>query len=246
MKIKVLSAWILLLVSTSCTHQTKEDHMTIPDNMVQSGTVIILNGPSASGKSSIQKKIRELFDKPYLKLGIDNLFDAVLPDYYGLGMVQPKGSFSQEDIRYIETMEVRGKKAIKLIVGPIGRKVITGMHYSIAAYAKSGNNVVVDYILYEKEWFSELVNTLKGIKVYYVGLKYPLEIIEKREIKRATSPEGHARSHYDTVHSFDRYDLVIHDATLSAEEVARQIQKYMDKNPNPNAFRDYLKQFNSP
>ena len=217
--------------------------MDILHNKSLIGTVIVLNGPSASGKSSVQKKIRELFDKPYLKLGVDNLFDAVLPDYYGLGMIQPKGSFSQEDIRYVETTEVQGKKAVKLIVGPIGRKVITGMHHSIAAYAKAGNNVVVDYILYEKEWFSEFVNTLKGIKVYYIGLKYPLQAIEEREKKRATSPEGHARSHYETVHYFDNYDLVIDDPSLSADEIARNIQRYIDKNPNPKAFIDYLDSF---
>ena len=49
------------------------------------------------------------------------------------------------------------------------------MHHSIAAYAKAGNNVAVDYIPYEKEWFLEFVNALKGIKVYYIGLKYPLQ-----------------------------------------------------------------------
>ena len=76
-------------------------------------------------------------------------------------------------------------------------------------------------------------------------MKYPLKAIEEREKKRATSPEGHARSHYDTVHSFDDYDLVIDDPTLSAEEIARQIQRYMDKNPNPKAFIDYFNKFNN-
>ena len=160
-------------------------------------------------------------------------------------MIQPKGKFSQEDIRYVETIEVQGKKAIKLLVGPIGRKVITEMHYSIAAYAYSGNNVVVDYILYEKKWFLELVGALKGIKVYYIGLKYPLKVIEEREKKRATSPVGHARSHYETVHSFDNYDLVIKNPKLSAEEIARKIQKYIDKNPQPKSFVNFLKSFNN-
>ena len=239
MKIKLIFVCILLILLPSCIHQTKEHYMDTLHDKSQTGTIIVLNGPSASGKSSIQKKIQELFNEPYLSLGVDNLFDAVLPDYYGLGMVQPKGTFSQKDIRYIETIEVQGKKAIKLLIGPLGRKVVTGMHHSIAAYAKAGNNVVVDYIPYEKEWFLEFVNALKGIKVYYIGLKYSLQAIEEREKKRATSPVGHARSHYDTVHYFDNYDLVIDDATLSAEEIARNIQHNIDKNPQPKAFVDY-------
>ena len=91
----------------------------------------------------------------------------------------------------------------------------------------------------------ELVGALKGIKVYYIGLKYPLKVIEEREKKRATSPVGHARSHYETVHSFDNYDLVIKNPKLSAEEIARKIQKYIDKNPQPKSFVNFLKSFNN-
>ncbi len=100
-------------------------------------------------------------------------FDKVLPDYYGLGEVHPKGYFLEKDIRSVETISIEGKDAVKLHVGPLGRKVISGMHNAIAAYAKAGNNVIVDYILYDSQWFPELVKALEGIKVYYVGLQYP-------------------------------------------------------------------------
>ena len=209
----------------------------------QSGTVIILSGPSASGKSSIQKKIQEYFDEPFLSLGIDNLFDEILPDYYGLGEVKPKGRFSEKDIRYVETLELEGKKAIKLFVGPLGRKVVSGMHRSIASYAHAGNYVVVDYILYEKGWFSELVEELKGVKVYYIGIQFPIEAIEERERKRATSPIGHARSHYKEAHFYDNYDLLIDNPKLTAEEIALKIKNHMKAHQNPMAFESYEKKF---
>ncbi len=41
--------------------------------------VIILNGPSGSGKSTTQKAIQGLPDVPFLSLGVDNLFDTILP-----------------------------------------------------------------------------------------------------------------------------------------------------------------------
>jgi chloramphenicol 3-O phosphotransferase len=191
--------------------------------------VIVINGPSASGKSSIQKKIQENFDEPYLALGIDSLFDNPLPDYYGLKGVHPKGSFAEKDIRYIEVEKIDGQNSIKLYIGPIGRKVISGMHYSIAAYAKQGNNVVVDYISYEKDWPRELEKALSGVQVYYIGIKYPLEIIEARESKRATSPVGHARSHFTSVHEGFKYDLIIDDHELSAEKISLLIKEIVVK-----------------
>ena len=46
----------------------------------KTGTVIILNGPSASGKSSIQKEFQTLMmPNLWIKLGIDNLFDKPMP-----------------------------------------------------------------------------------------------------------------------------------------------------------------------
>lgn len=45
------------------------------------GTVIILNGPSSSGKSSIQKEFQYLMlQNLWAKLGIDNLFDKPFPN----------------------------------------------------------------------------------------------------------------------------------------------------------------------
>lgn len=236
---------LLLFLSLSCQHSNNEAFIRSKSNSNQkTGTVILLNGPSASGKSSIQKKIQEHFDEPYIRLGIDNLFDGILPDYYGLGEVEPKGKFNEKDIRYVEIFEINDKKAIKLFIGPIGRKIISGMHKSIAAYARSGCNVVVDYILYDQTWFPELLSELKGLKVYYVGIKYPIEVIEEREKKRATSPVGHARSHYKEVHTFDQYDLTITNPSLSAQDIALKIKRYIERIKSPNAFLNYENRLN--
>lgn len=219
-KFKIIIVYFSIITFNTTTYATKGETMT--------GTVIILNGPSASGKSAIQKKIQENFDQPYLALGIDTLFDKPLPDYYGLGQIQPKGLFEEKDIRYVKKEVVDGQNAIKLFIGPIGRKVVSGMHHSIAAYAKQGNNVVVDYISYEDNWLPELREALDGVKVFYIGIKYPIEIVEAREKKRSTSPVGHARSHFNSVHIGFKYDLVIDDPSLSAEEIALKIQELVD------------------
>jgi chloramphenicol 3-O phosphotransferase len=74
------------------------------------------------------------------------------------------------------------------------------------------------------------LNTSEGvvIKVYFVGVFAPLEIIEEREKLRNTSPCGHARSHYDTVHHNMKYDLEIDTSKQSAEECADQIIKMLE------------------
>lgn len=105
------------------------------------------------------------------------------------------------------------------------------MHRAIAAYAKEGSNVVVDYILYKPEWLSDLVLALKGMKVYYIGIKTPLEVIEEREKGRGTSPVGHARSHYDQVHQGMVYDLELDTSKSTPEESAQKILEFVKAHP---------------
>ncbi len=197
----------------------------------KTGTVIILNGPSAAGKTTLQKKIQEVFDAPYVCLGIDQLFDNILPDYYGLGEVHPKGKFDTNDIRSItnETDE-SGHKTITLHIGPIGEKVIQGMHDAIAAYAKAGNNVVVDYIQYEPHWRENLLKALEGIKTYFVKVDISLEELEKREKSRGTSPAGHARSHYHHVHQGMVYDIEVNSEKDTPEAMALTIKNLVEGN----------------
>lgn len=198
------------------------------------GIIIILNGPSASGKSSIQKELASLFDKPYLKIGIDNFFVGVLPEKYIFGPLPE----NPEDIvmKGTATQDENGP-LFKLEFGPEGEKIISGMHHAIAAYAKQANNIIVDYILYEQPWLKELVYVLKDYKVYFIGIELPLEILQEREKARNTSPVGHARTHYKTVHEHNIYDLIIDTSKLTAKEAAIFIKHYIHNTQDPQAFK---------
>ena len=209
------------------------------------GTIIVLNGASASGKSSIQNEIQKQFDELYLKIGIDTFFDSLLPAP-DLSEFQKTKSFAQYTknhtlIRSVELKEdANGYQIVPLTIGPIGDQVMFGMHSAIANYAHAGNNVVVDYILYKPELLTDFVNALKDEKVYLIGIQAPLEVLEQREKDRGTSPIGHARSHYDTVHIGMIYDLELDVSNLTPRESAMIIQQFIADHPDPTALKTLL------
>jgi len=136
---------------------------------------------------------------------------------------------SKNAIRWIETSKDKmGNNVVTLFVGPQGQRVAYAMNSAIAAYAKNGCNVIVDYIAYKKEWFADLEEKLKPFKTYYVAVKIPLEVLEQREKARATSPVGHGRSHYFTVYGDKTYDLKVDSSKQSAQEIAKQIEQLID------------------
>jgi len=190
------------------------------------GVVIILNGPSAVGKSSLQKAIQKLAQKPYISLGIDSLFNDPFPDEHGSLGTKTNTDFEKQ-LRHV-TID---NNTVYLHIGQQGQKIVSGMNQAIAAYAQAGNNVVVDYIMYEKSWMQELLKNLSGCPVYLVGVTAPLETIQERERSRSTSPIGHAKSHYNTVHEGNNYDLWIDTSLDKPEQGADKILKFIINNP---------------
>jgi chloramphenicol 3-O phosphotransferase len=206
-------------------------------NSKPSGTIIILNGPSASGKTSIQKEFQKIMYQPYLAIGIDNFFVNPIPQHYMGGQPTEQNLPKEQVITGQFAKNAEGLPVFNLEFGPEGRKVIAGMHHAIAAYAQQGNNIIVDYILYDPAWLKELVNTLKDYKVYFVGIDIPLSTLEEREQARATSPVGHARSHYDSVHKPGIYDLRIDSSKTTPQEAAQQLKKFIEQHNDPQAFK---------
>jgi chloramphenicol 3-O phosphotransferase len=181
------------------------------------GAVIILNGPSSVGKSSIIKAFQAQQKSPWLATGIDHLYVGVIPPHW----LDDKPE--HHAIMTIKTTEDQEGKTVHAVFGPEGRKVIKGMHRAIAAYAQAGNNVIVDYIKYEPEWLEDFQKALNGIKTMWVKVTAPLDTIIKREKERGTSPEGHARSHYHTVHENMPYNLTVNTDKLTPDESAQKI-----------------------
>jgi chloramphenicol 3-O phosphotransferase len=191
-------------------------------------TVIILNGPSGAGKTSIQKSFQKIMmPELWIKLGIDSLFDLPLPD---ISLDNMSYWQSSNNIRWVEEGTDKSNcKTITLLVGKDGEKVAYGMNSAIAAYAQNGCNIIVDYIAYKPEWLNDLKSKLKPFKTYYVAVDISLTILEQREANRGTSPVGHARSHYDTVYGVDSYDLRVDSSKNTSDEIALILKNFLNK-----------------
>lgn len=206
------------------------------------GTIILLNGPSSVGKTSIQNAFQKMAEDYFLRAGIDTFFDALIetPD---LSSFQETKKFDQytpqgEYIRGVEmTHDDQNRPIVTLKIGPAGDRIIHGMHRAILGYALAGNNIIVDYILYKTSWINDLLEVFEGHRIYLIGVSAPLSLVEEREKSRATSPVGHARSHYDSVHQSMIYDYQIDTSMLSPEEAAEDLLEFIRHN-KPQALEE--------
>ncbi|MCB9493134.1 MAG: hypothetical protein H6679_02565 [Epsilonproteobacteria bacterium] len=220
----------LLASQVSAENRPEQQQLTEKNN----GIVIILNGSSAVGKSSIQRVLQETFtDDPFLAMGIDKCFVELLPKRY----ITTIAKKNKEVIWGRPSMDEEGNPLFYVDFGPKGRKIILGMNSAIAAYVRRGNSVIVDYIAYEHAWLDDLVRELHDCTVYFVAVKADIAVIEKREADRGISPRGHARTHYQTVHENAIYDFEVDNTELTPEQAAEQIKAFIDQTPEPQAFK---------
>lgn len=206
--------------------------------MPNPGTVIVLNGPSAAGKSSIQREIQDSFEQPYLATGIDQLMLHMVPDRYLLQDVPDKKQVLWTDT----TKDAQGAPLHRVHFGPKGYRFLDGMHHTIRSLALCGNNVVVDYLAFEQPWLPRLAGVLDGLRAYLVGVHAPLSVLEERATSRPY-PAGTARAHYEVVHKHGIYDLELDTSVLSIKECADAIRELIHRQENPTAFERLRSRF---
>ena len=201
------------------------------------GNVVLLNGTSSAGKSSIAKALQEIMETPYLHMGIDHFLSSVPPtaslvtdvdgqvttDFFQV-VYEGRTTASIAAVQRGEAEYPDGVLA-EVRIGPGGRKLLAGMYRSIAALAAAGIDVIVDDVLHDRRVLLAAVEALRDAPVLFVGLRLPRELAERRERERGDRGPGGAVAFYDLVHAHGVYDLELDTATASPMECALRIKR---------------------
>jgi chloramphenicol 3-O phosphotransferase len=185
---------------------------------MECGTMLMLNGTSSAGKTSILTALQSLLDGPYLLAGMDTFFRMLPPRYlWGPEWIEVLGAGTQ--------------------AGPIGQTLVSGMHHAWAALLQRGNHLLVDHVLVEPAWIMECAALFADLPAYLIGVYCPLVVVEQREQQRPDRAPGQARAHFDRVHHHGVYDLVVDTSTTDASGCAQAIKHFLDTSVPPSAFR---------
>ena len=197
--------------------------------MISPGNIILLNGASSAGKTSILFALQQVFEMPYLDAGIDK-FLWMLPKRY------PDVPLWHDVFEY--TWHEQGdKKELSIQAGPLGHRLMSGMHQAIAALSQAGNNVIADHVLIERQWVQECAHLFADLPALFVGVHCPLKILEQRERERTDRTLGQARAYFSKVHIHGAYDLEVDTSRLSPVECALEISKLLQDDLPPRAFK---------
>jgi len=174
------------------------------------GKIIIINGPSSSGKSTLAKELQRQFEIPFLRYSFDLFLDN-----QALPMEQIRsGKISWESIR---------------------PNLFSGLQQCLPVLASAGNNIIFDHIIETQPMLHELLRLTAAMDIYFVGLHCSLEELERRELARGNRGSGDARTDFETIHKITLYDLELNSEN-SVSENARILIKAWEKRKRPSAL----------
>lgn len=170
--------------------------------------IIVLNGVSSVGKTSVAKAIQHRAVQPFLHVQMDSFLEML-----------PKRAFDNVDGLVFDRIDSR---TIDVKTGPIVNQTLNGMRHAIASMAKCGNSMVVDDVFFDHEDV-EYRRLLKQYNLRLIGLFASLSMVESREKARGDRHIGLAKGQFERVHKNRRYDLEIDTNSSSPEQIAKRI-----------------------
>jgi chloramphenicol 3-O phosphotransferase len=173
------------------------------------GRVIVLNGASSSGKSSVGRALLPLLADPWFLFPVDELG-------------------AMRSVVHTRVLDDAGISAMLT-------RTWRGYHRAVAGLVSAGNDVIMDYPLSEAWRLADLVDVLSGFDVTLVDVWCSAAELARRELARGDRPVGLAVSQTLVYGHGDR-DIVVDSTDSSPQECARVIVEAWGALTGPKAF----------
>ena len=175
----------------------------------RTGRVLVLNGASSSGKTSLAKALQAVLPEPHQHVQLD-AFRAM----------EPTGYWEQLD-----------KDAAKVRVAALCH----AMHSAVAAFARNGQHVILDTVLDRASAARYLVDDLGAIGFSLIGVHCAPDELERRETARGDRPSGLARRQSESIHAGRSYDFSVDTTHTGAAKCAAEISAWLARRNHSRA-----------
>jgi chloramphenicol 3-O phosphotransferase len=177
------------------------------------GRIILLNGASGSGKTSIAEQLLLVLDEPWFHLPVDAI----------------NAMRSRQ-----RTLEL-SPADLELVLA----RTRAGFHRAVAGMAAAGNDVIADHVLSERWRLLDCLAVFAAFDVVFVGVRCAPAELARRERLRGDREPGLALAQHERVHAHGRYDLECDTTNASPLDCALSIKAFLarasDRN-EPRAF----------
>lgn len=174
--------------------------------------MVVLNGGSSSGKSSIARALQEKLPGIWLTFGVDTFIEA-LPG---------RGNSPKAGITYVED---------GTITFSAEHRAVEGTWYAgLSSMACAGAHLILDEVLLSGGAGQERLQSIfsdSDLGIVWVGVRCDPDVAASREAHRVDRVEGMARQQALSVHAGTVYDVEVDTTSRSTDECADDIAAWL-------------------
>lgn len=156
--------------------------------------IILLNGPSSSGKSTLAKALRKLIEEKrnqqYAIVSIDDFLKMTTEE-----------TIYEDDVFEISCV--------------LCEKVLERL--------ETAPGVIIDHVITSQRIFDQLVKMLCAYPLHLIQVTCPLEVLREREKARKNRCLGSAEASYEYLFPKDGYELTVDTHRMSTAQCALEI-----------------------
>jgi chloramphenicol 3-O phosphotransferase len=171
--------------------------------------IVILNGASSAGKTSIVRELQRTLPQTWLADGIDVLLE----------LLPPALRDNEAGLKFTSDRS--------FTVGPELRRVERAWMRSIATLARGVNVFIDDVFLGGAASQQRWNDALAGVPHRFVGVRCAREVLLAREHARGDRHVGSAADQFERVHDGVTYDFEVDTTSMSTAECAAVISAYL-------------------
>lgn len=170
----------------------------------RAGRLVFLNGTPSAGKTTVAKALQEGLAEPFFHLSLDELRGGYPRRYWR----QDHG-------------------------GVLFRRVLDGYLRMLRDFTLLGHDVISEAVI-TPQMLDRYLAQFEGIPVLFVGIRCPLEEVERRE--RGRTDRNSVPPLDEPVHAHGCYDVEVDTSVQGPAEVAKLIIAALAEPPAVSAF----------
>lgn len=207
---------------------------------MRTAKLILLNGTTASGKTSISMLLPGILGEPYLTLSIDQFLSIIPEQIWQEWLWRPTDSNTSGLVK-----GTAASPRVNQAVNQVVNEVIADMHHTIVDLTNAGHAVIVEHMLLDPQWVHSLAASLGQAPALLVGVRCPVAVAEQRAAQWGEAYAQQVQAQFERVHAHGIYDLEVDTSLLSPDACAMQIQRRLTAEPPPMALT-WLRAWNTP
>lgn len=193
-----------------------------------SPTIVLINGTSSTGKSTLARNLQRAWPKAMFYFGLDAWIVNALDDRFwepATDLTQVKNDeFVRQGTHFLLPHSTENPTAYPIVgSGPVSDHAIFAMHNAAIDLYQQGYSVVLDHVFLKSTWREDFLRKTEKHRCCLVQLICDHAVIELREVRRGDRMPNVFRGLLPIIHQEMNYHMTIDTTHINPEQATEQL-----------------------